>query len=100
MAAVTSVALAAGALAYGVYSGERANTLQRQARYRQRDAQAEALRVQMVERSRSVQAEMEMARRQSPASTIGLEEMLATTDATGGIDDSLKLSRPTKLGGT
>lgn len=99
MAAVTSVALAAGALAYGVYSGERAETQQRQARYRQRDAQAEALRVQMVERSRSVQAEMEAAKRPSPASTIQLEEMLATTDRTGGVDDRLRLGQPTKLGG-
>jgi Flp pilus assembly protein TadB len=99
VAAVTSVALAAGALAYGVYSGERAESAARQARYRTREAQAEALRVQMLERARSVQADLATASRPSPASTIGLDEMLASTDRSGVIDDRVKLSRPAKLGG-
>lgn len=92
-------ATAVATLAYGVVAGERANDQQSASRKRARDAQNEALRIQMVERSRSVGAEMEAANRKSPASTIQLNEMLATTDQTGGVDDRLKLSRPSKLGG-
>lgn len=99
MAAVTTTVLAAAALGYGVYAGERGAKEQREARYRTRDAQAEALRVQMVERARTVQGELAAANRPSPASTIQLDEMLATTDRTGGVDDRLRLSRPTRLGG-
>lgn len=99
MAALTSVALIAAA-GYGAYAGERAEKAQREARYRTREAQAEALRTQMVERARSVQADLASANRPSPASTISLDEMLATTDRTGGVDDRLKLSRPSKLGGS
>lgn len=104
MAVATTTAIAIGLAAagtgYSVYAGERANDLAQKARNRTREAQAEALRTQMVERARSVQADLASANRPSPASTIKLEEMLATTDRTGGVDDRLKLSRPSKLGGS
>lgn len=99
MGYVASAIIAAAALGYGIYSGERADSQQTAARRRQKAAQDEALRTQMIERGRTVQAEMEQANRPSPASTISLEEMLSGTDQTGGVDDRLRLSRPTKLGG-
>lgn len=92
--------IAGAALAYGVYAGERANSAANEARKRQRTAQAEALRIQMIERQRSVQQEMKAANRPSPSSTIALNEsLLNPTDRTGGIDDRLRLSRTSKLGG-
>jgi hypothetical protein len=97
----TSLALAAASLGYAAYSGERASGQQKMARRKQQDAQTEALRVQMAERTRSVQADQK-ANRPSPASTVGgsLGEMLAASgNQPGPIDDRLKLSRPTKLGG-
>lgn len=101
MAAFSSIALGVGALAAaaGAYQGVEAERTQRQARYRQRDAQDEALRQQLVERRRAVQAEM-ASNRPTPASSIALgDEILAQTDRTGGLDDRLRLARPSKLGG-
>jgi hypothetical protein len=86
---------------YGIVAGERGENQQTMARRRQQEAQKEALRIQMAERTRSVQADQK-ANRPSPASTVGgsLGEMLAASgNQPGPIDDRLKLSRPTKLGG-
>lgn len=105
MAVATTTALligagiaAAGATAstiQGAQAAASANDQRRKAKL----AQDEALRVQMIERQRSVQAEMK-ADRASPASTVVMPDMLAAgTDKTGGIDDRLRLQRGTKLGG-
>jgi hypothetical protein len=98
-----SLALSAAALGYGVYSGENAATAQRGARRRQDEAQREALRVQLAERARSVQAE-QRADRPSPASTISLGEQLLASGSgasslTTGVDDRLRLQKSSKLGG-
>lgn len=97
MAAVTSTIIAAAALGYAAYSGERSNSLQTQARRRQQAAQQEALRIQMIERQRSAQGEVEAAQRKP--TTLTTEDMTSTADRTGGVDDRLRLSRKTALGG-
>lgn len=101
MAVATTTAIALGlglaATGYQVYSGERANDAQTQARRRQQKAQEEALRIQMIERSRSAQAEMQANRARPPQAVD--DGILNSTDRTGGIDDRLRLARPTKLGG-
>jgi uncharacterized protein HemX len=89
----------AAALAYSVYAGQQQQAAQKKARERTQLAQDEALRQQMIERQRTVQQEMQ-ANRATPASSIVLNDALgAPTDKTGGVDDRLRLSRPTKLGG-
>lgn len=85
----------AAATTYGAVEGERA---QRHGRYRQREAQAEALRQQMIERQRSVQAEM---RANQPTPTSAAQDIDAPfdTDRTGGVTDRHKLARRSMLGG-
>lgn len=93
----TFVALAA--LAYGVYAGEEQKKTQKKAAQRTRQAHEEALRQQMIERQRSAQLELRQ-NRPSPASSVVMNDALGTpTDKTGGVDDRLRLSRSTKLGG-
>lgn len=99
--AIVGAGAAVGALAYGIYSGERQQAQQKKSLQRSRAAQDEALRQQLIERQRSVQTEMR-ANRPTPASSVVMNDALglgAATDKTGGLDDRLKLSRPSKLGG-
>lgn len=97
--AAASLAVAAAGAGYGVYAGENAATAQRAARRRQEESQREALRIQLAERTRSVQAE-QRADRPTPASTVAFgEQLMAGRAATSGVDDRLKLARPSKLGG-
>ncbi len=100
MAAFSTIALTSAAVlgtGYSVYAGERGNDLQKMAQRRQRSAQDEALRIQMIERQRSVQAEMRNTR-PTPTAIDPIGEALSS-DRTGGIDDRLRLGRATKLGG-
>jgi hypothetical protein len=97
--AFTTAAAAVSALAYNVYSGERAASTQRDGRRKTQAAQNEATRIQMVERSRSVQKEME-ANRPTPAQTVATDaDNPLATDMTGGVSDRLKLARRSTLGG-
>lgn len=99
---VATIALVGASLAgtgYGIYAGERSNDLQTAARRRTKALQDEALRVQMVERARSVKAEMDAANRPSPASTIEDPDGSLQSDRTGGVSDRLKLARRSTLGG-
>lgn len=105
MAVATSTALLIGAgvsavgAGVGAHQAIEAERGQRHSRYRTRAAQDEALRVQMIERARTARTELD-ANRPTPASTVQLtDEMLAQTDRTGGVDDRLRLARPSKLGG-
>lgn len=106
MAVATSTALTVAAIAsaagagYGAYSAERGNSLQRQARRRQENAQREATRIQLIERQR---AELAAAQAARPSASAALNENpidAATTDLTGGIErDRLRLMRTSRLGG-
>jgi hypothetical protein len=95
--AIASVA--AAGLIYSVAAGERAQSQQRDSRRRTQRAQDEALRIQMIERQRTVQNEMR-SDRPTPASTIDpTPEMLQATDLTGGVPQRLRLGRRSTLGG-
>lgn len=93
------VGLGTAALAYGVYSGEEQKKTQKESMRRTKVAQDEAVRQQMIERQRSARLDLQKDR-PTPASSIVLNDALgAPTDKTGGVDDRLRLSRTTKLGG-
>jgi len=105
MAALTTIALVAGAAAavggasYSVVQGERANTLQRYARRKQEAAQKEATRLSLLERQKAEQA---AARENRPTPTADVQDANpAGTDLTGGIAerDRLRLARTSRLGG-
>jgi ABC-type branched-subunit amino acid transport system ATPase component len=105
MAAFSTIALAVGAAAavgsagYSVHAGERSNSLQRQGRRKQEAAQADALRVQLLQRQR---AELAAANAAKPSPTASLDEPTAgvSTDLTGGVErDRLRLARMNRLGG-
>lgn len=101
MAVATSTAVLIGAgLSAGIggYQAHAQREAQQSAMARQKRAQDEALRLQMVERQRAVQADMERASKPSLASP--LDSMPASTDRTGGLfEDRLRLARRTTLGG-
>ena len=96
--AYTSAAAAVLALGYGVYAGERGQQVASTQRRRAKASQDEALRLQMIEKQRSAEADSK-ANRATPGSTIAPDVALNATDKTGGVDDRLKLARPSKLGG-
>ena len=102
MAAVSTIALTASALAagYGAYAANEQAGMQRTARRRQEASQKEALRIQLIERQR---AELAAAQAARPSASAALNENpidAATTDLTGGIErDRLRLMRTSRLGG-
>ena len=99
MALAIMAGVAVVGLGYSVASGEAQKANATQARRKTKLAQDEALRQQMIERQRSVQKEMK-SDRATPASSIVMTDALGNpTDKTHGVDDRLRLARPTKLGG-
>lgn len=98
MAGIVSAVVAAVGLAYGVYAGETQKAAGIQARRRSQKAQDEALRLQMIEKQRSAQVDSK-SNRPLPGNSVLTDALGTTSDNTGGLDDKLKLARPTKLGG-
>ena len=98
MAEIIAAAIAAIGVGYSVYAGETSKATATKARRRSKEAQDEALRTQMVERSRTAQTEAN-ANRATPSDSVMTDALGAPTDRTGGVDDRLRLSRTTKLGG-
>lgn len=80
MAALSTIALAAGAAAslgtagYSVYAGERSNTLQRRARRDQEGAQRQALAAAASEQRRAGEAERAANRREPDINSLLLGE--------------------------
>jgi len=98
MAFWVSAGIAALSLGYGVYSGEEGKRVATNQRRKAKASQDEALRLQMIEKQRSAEADSK-SNRATPGSTIAPDVALNATDKTGGVDDRLKLARPSKLGG-
>ena len=98
MAEWIAAGVAALSLGYGVYAGETAAAKATTARRRAKASQDEALRLQMIEKQRSAEADAK-SNRAVPGSTIAPDVAASATDKTGGVDDRLKLAKPTKLGG-
>lgn len=102
MAVATSTAvIGAAVLGAGTaaWQGQQQRDAMQSAQRRTRQAQDEALRLQMIERQRAVQADMERANRPAGTANPLTDSLLSTTDRTGGLDDRLRLQRRTTLGG-
>lgn len=100
---------AIASLAYGVYSGERAQAQQRQARYRQREAQQQATQNALADMRRTDEANAQANRRQpDPQALLAGEADSTKPGATVSLSEErrrdlanmrVRLGKPSILGG-